>query len=409
MCYSVESIELSEFDTITGVSLSNLDFRYLTEHHNKHLLVEKSGNRYTLKSRAYVGKIKLKEKVINIRTKVQIANLYYMLTYAYNLGKFDEFENNDEIKNLSLYELLVTILLKWIEHSIKKGLYRSYESKTELLSGVKGKILVGNFGKCKGKTTCQYHELTYSIPENRILKGTLFHLIRQSLPNELKQKCIRYIRIMGDIQNLELSQRVFSQINYHRLNYNYMKIIELCRLIFESSFLDTVENNVVFSSYMVNMNRLFELFLANRIKENFKNVSAPGRRDNWAEGDKSILPSIFPDILIKDKLIIDAKYYKSVLNERGKLHSANLYQILCYMAVINRDGILIYPEQDRHFEERFLFNDKCFWILTIPLYGSFDNMISGVERVISKIGNIIGQTETSTIASIDKLTADSLN
>jgi 5-methylcytosine-specific restriction enzyme subunit McrC len=395
MCYSAESIELSEYDTITGVSLSNQDFRYLTEYHGKHLSIEKSGNSYILKSKAYVGKIKLKDKIINIRTKVQIANLYYMLTYAYNLGKFHEFEDNDEIKNLTPYELLVTILLKWIEHSIKKGLYRSYESKTELLSGVKGKIIVGNFGKHKGKTTCKYHELTYSIPENRILKGTLFHLIKQPLPDDLRQKCIRYIRIMGDIQNLELSKRVFSQISYNRLNYNYMKIIELCRLIFESSFLDTLENNVVFSSYMVNMNRLFELFLANRIKENFKNVSAPGRRDNWAQGNTSILPSIFPDILIKDRLIIDAKYYKNVLNERGKLHSHNLYQILCYMSVINLDGVLIYPEQDRHFEERFLFNDKCFWILTIPLYGSLEKMISGVESVISKIGDVIRQSESS--------------
>ena len=42
-------------------------------------------------------------------------------------------------------------------------------------------------------------------------------------------------------------------------------------------------------------------------------------------------------------MIIDAKYYRGVLAENGKVRSGHIYQMHTYMQALDLDGLLVYP------------------------------------------------------------------
>lgn len=50
-----------------------------------------------------------------------------------------------------------------------------------------------------------------------------------------------------------------------------------------------------------------------------------------------------PDIAIGDRLIIDAKYCRSILGDNGGVRSAHIYQMHTYMQALELDGVLVYP------------------------------------------------------------------
>ena len=122
---------------------------------------------------------------------------------------------------------------------------------------------------------------------------------------------------------------------------------------------------------MVSMERLFEAFLHGAVGRAFRGVTKQSRRDAWAGGDTRYLPSIVPDIVIRDRLIIDAKYYRGILAENGKVRSAHIYQMHTYMQALDLDGVLVYPlsEDDAvplplRFE---LPGGRTLWVATIDL------------------------------------------
>ena len=94
-------------------------------------------------------------------------------------------------------------------------------------------------------------------------------------------------------------------------------------------------------------------------------VNPGGRRVHWADAgwatdaDRARIPVMNADVILESterRIILDTKYYRDALARgrgpgTGKLHSANLYQLLAYLR--NRqatrpdgpvhEGILLYP------------------------------------------------------------------
>ena len=113
---------------------------------------------------------------------------------------------------------------------------------------------------------------------------------------------------------------------------------------------------------------LFEEFVTGfyRREQSTFHVNRDGRRIDWWEAgavtdnDRNKIPVMEADLLLdgpERRIIMDTKYYTEALGGRrgaGKLHSANLYQLLAYLR--NRqetepigarhEGILLYPEVD---------------------------------------------------------------
>lgn len=370
---SMVSLELSEFDsrTIVRGTLTSADVATLRHYYSRHLSVQEEARGYRIESASWVGTVQLPGGTIQVRPKVPVRNLLAMLLYAHELADLRALRGVDTRQANSLYEFLVIVLVTWVEHLIKRGLYREFLPLEEMIAGVRGKIIPHRSRLREGRAHCVYGGLGHSTAVNIVIKATLQWILSRDIDRALKMRVRSLLRLLGQVASEPLSVASFRRVRFSRLNIGYRKIIGLCRAIYDASIYDEQGTQAEFSGYMVSMERLFEEFLYGAIRRVFSRVTRQSRRDGWAGGDTGYLPSIKPDIVIGDRLVIDAKYYRSALAENGKVRSAHIYQMHTYMQTLNLDGVLVYPlAQDEeaplplHFD---LPGGRTLWVAAIDL------------------------------------------
>ena len=69
-----------------------------------------------------------------------IKNIYYMLSYAFQILKQSNYDEVASEKFDNAQDLFVAILSKGIAQQLKHGLYREYITKNETLSVMRGKL-----------------------------------------------------------------------------------------------------------------------------------------------------------------------------------------------------------------------------------------------------------------------------
>lgn len=305
--------------------------------------------------------------------KIPISNIYYLLCYAW--GHFDERDvvRLDELDGLeSVQDLLGKVLAEGTYRLIRRGIDRGYRDVREDLSGIRGKIAVGETVKralrARGQVTCDYEELSHDVLHNRILRSTLRSLIRlPDLHSDVHTEVRNAYTKLDGVTLVPLSRRLFEQVQLDRNRRYYRFLISVCRLIHEQLLVDERTGEATFTSVSEErMERLYEAFIVEfyRCEQNRYRVNPRGRTISWAdEGtadhQRSKLPRMEADAILEApdrRIIMDAKYYREALGGRygGKLHSDNLYQLLTYLRSreateapgTRHEGILLYPTVD---------------------------------------------------------------
>ena len=91
---------------------------------------------------------------------VNIKNVYWMLAYAFDTLKEKGTQSIKTEDFDNIYDMLSAILVKALNYQVKKGLNREYVTNTDVLSGVKGKILISDSIKYNTlkdhKLMCEY-------------------------------------------------------------------------------------------------------------------------------------------------------------------------------------------------------------------------------------------------------------
>ncbi len=377
---------LSEHSSFLTSDLSTEDIAFLNQRHSLHVKLRFHQDQKTeIRSSHHVGLIILPSgHEISIKPKIPVYNLLYMVSVVHELPDFKYPDAKECSVDESLLEIYAIVLLNWVDFLIKKGFYKRYFPVEEKISGLKGKFLIEKNFIDRQRFWCEFDEITFDTIENRIIKSTLIRILKSPVREILKQRALRIIRLLGPISYAELSNELFVRPVYHRLNFHYKSIIELCALIFHNLKLNDTPGSNPFSGFLVDMNILFQNFILKTLIKLFpeKNIS-PSRMASWAKplGNPDLLPVIKPDILIKENFIIDAKYYPSPLNEKGKFHSDNLYQILTYMHAYNLDGMLLYPENQIKMKESFIFNNRTLTVKTVDLKQNWKQIEENLKKL----------------------------
>ena len=71
---------------------------------------------------------------------IQISNIYYMLSYAYQNLRQSEYKSIESEEFDNVLDLLAAILVKGISKQLKQGLSREYVDVHDTLSTLRGKI-----------------------------------------------------------------------------------------------------------------------------------------------------------------------------------------------------------------------------------------------------------------------------
>ena len=301
-----------------------------------------------------------------------IKNIYYMLSYAFQVLKQSNYEEVASEDFEKIEDLFAAILAKGLARQLKQGLYRTYVTKNETLSVMRGKLdmpgTIRNRIQHKQKLACEYDELSVNNQYNQILKTTVHYLIRaEGVDPERKILLKKSLVFFDEIDLLEPTNIQWGLLLYERNNKNYELLLNICYFAL-SGMLQTTESGdykmMAFSDE--HMAKLYERFILEYYRVHYKNLLSEVRaaQIKWdIVGDKDsplirFLPIMQTDIMLRRNektLIIDAKYYSRTLQQqydRYTLHSATIYQSLSY--VKNQDaqhtgnvgGLLLYARTD---------------------------------------------------------------
>lgn len=296
---------------------------------------------------------------------IRIQNIYYMLSYAFQVLNEQGYKQiaTEEFENVA--ELCSAILIKGVTSQIKRGLGKEYVEQTDSLASLRGKINIS--ASVKGQTLlnkrmiCSYDEFSVNSYMNRILRTTMETLIKSNISKNRKKQIRKLLIYFAEVESLE-RERINWKLQYNKNNQTYQMLISVCYLILKGLLQTTTDGNTKLMDFLdeQRMCRLYEKFILEYYRKEHKEIKASASQIPWDldDGYSEMLPIMQSDIILKsvDKtLVIDAKYYAHTTQSQystNTLHSGNLYQIFTYVKNLDTNksgnvaGMLLYAKTD---------------------------------------------------------------
>lgn len=347
----VESITIPEYEESIE-ELTEDEFYILKEKFEDYINIDRlAEGKYRIRATKYVGNITLPNHRIIIVPKIGTMNFSYIVSsvYGFNFRKEDFLYR--KLREQTMFEQLINNLLSRIEELCRKGISKFYYDMEENLPYVKGKVLIKkNLAQnliLKNHIYCSYSDYGPDNIENQILKYTLYFLSKIKIQDAaLIRKTKLLLHYFESVSLVSSFSYSFPRIVYSRLTQHYEPIINLCRLLLRRSSLNLgTAGDTTFSSFLIDMNVLFEKFisglLTSKLKKNGLKVRGVKRKET-SYSDEQKRTKMVPDIVIrkghKPLLLVDAKY-------TDKIQEDDLYQIWIYCIVYSLPkGVLVYPK-----------------------------------------------------------------
>lgn len=275
---------------------------------------------------------------------IPIKNVYYMLSYAFQVLKKQGYRNLATEHFANTAELMATILAKGIAIQLKRGLDRKYIEQTETLSSLRGRLEISESIKAQTllqkQFICTYDDFSVNNHINCIIKSTVELLLRADISKQRKKELRKLMVFFCDVQLIDLNL-VNWNIRYNKSNQGYHMLISVCYLVVKGLLQTNSAGSVKLMDFLdeQRMCRLYEKFILEYYKREFPYLKVKAAQIPWAldDGVGALLPVMQSDITLqlgKKVLIIDAKYYTHTMQmqyNKYKIHSNNLYQIFAYV------------------------------------------------------------------------------
>jgi len=310
----------------------------------------KTDFKWRLTCLGWVGAIPLSaDLTLLLKPKIPLGNLFRMLEYAYRLD-FKLLEGLLTCESLTeFYERLANVLAKRILDRERTGLYRAYVSREELLPCVRGRIDIAGSVRnpCRVELNCTFEEHTPDIPDNQILAWTLRMILQSGLCSERIRSTVRqaYHRLNGAATLTPFGSTSCLNRLYHRLNSDYEPIHALCRFFLEHSGPTQNKGHHDMLPFLVDMSRLFELFVAEWLKLHLPEQFELLVKHNVSVGESDQL-NYQIDLVLRDRetsktlCVLDTKYKSS-----DSPANDDLYQVVTYAELQGcRKAVLLYPK-----------------------------------------------------------------
>ena len=307
---------------------------------------------------------------------IPVANLYYLLCYAWRHIKEGDIVRREELAGLDgTHNLLGKVLAEETFRLLRGGIDRGYLEIREDLTGIRGKLVIGETAKralrARGRAACEFEELSHDVLHNRILRSTLADLLKLSDLHRDVRADVRtaYGRLHG-VSLMRLERGLFRQVQLDRNRYVYRFLMWICELIRDCLIVEERSGTTRFRDVRKDeyrMGKVFEDFAIEFYRREQQEFRVnPSRAIQWnacgtRDDQRRMIPEMEADLILESenrRIILDTKYYRQALSSwRGsnsKLRSEHLYQLLAYLR--NREtmskpgpkheGILLYPVVD---------------------------------------------------------------
>ena len=339
---------------------------------------------------------------------IPIKNLYYMLSYAFQLLNEQGYKNlaTEEFKNAG--DLCAAILIRGISYQLKRGLGREYISETDTISAIRGKIeiteSIKNQSMIRSQMVCTYDDFSVDSPLNRIIKSTVMLLLKADITPQRKKELRKLMVYFSEVSIVDVHSINWS-VKYNRNNQTYRLLITICQLVVKGLLQTKSDGSVKMMDFLdeQRMCRLYEKFILEYYKKHYyPQIIARASQIEWVldDGVGAMLPTMQSDIMLtcdSKTLIIDAKYYThttQVQYDVHTLHSNNLYQIFTY--VKNKatqggavSGMLLYAKTDEEIcpNNEYWMSGNKITVMTLDLNCDFEEIAGQLNKIANDFIN----------------------
>lgn len=376
---------------ITG--LAPEDVAFLLDHHRGRLEVLPTGrrDRYRLTALGCVGILVTPTCRFVIRPKIPLANVLAMLD---PLADFPI--QSDRIaaeKGTEALDFLADQLARRMAERVAAGLHRAYRQQSE-----QGTVLYGSLdlpaqlreapGR-KDQLHSQYDELSIDLPCNRIVKATAEMLSASSLLSaEVRAALRQALAGFEGVCSVPLSPCLWDELYVGTIREEYRPMLDLCRLLADSLALNDAAGNMPAPSFLLDLERVFELHVTRGIVEAFAQIPncTVGVQVTHTVSEPAVDQ---PDITMRPDLTIDCDGRRVlVIDAKWKrlprlAETTDLYQVMAYGTALGAEGVvLVYPGRRWSIREyRLTRSPLRLMICTLPVGGTRAACVRSVRRL----------------------------
>lgn len=374
----IDTITLYEYER-TSHRLSESQSRRLASVGKGAITVEPEAQHgyYLITAQNMVGTLVVDDLRVLIRPKIRPENLFLLLEVGLAPDAWRQ-EAFDYATNANLLPSVIAFYARTLETTLARGLLRSYRHTEERLVALRGRIdMAGQFRQAgiRVPVACRFDEYTSDIAENRYLKAATRLALRvPGVAPEDRQRLLREAVSLEDVADIHVEPDEFDQIAFTRLNAHYQPALRLARLLLANLTLADRRGHHAASSFLVDMNQLFEDFVTQRLRRALRGRLEVVSQLRTYLATRNQVP-IRPDLLFRRKghevFVADIKYK---LTDDARARTADYYQLLAYTTALDLpEGVLIYCMADGGRPERAVtvrHAGKLLHTLAINLSGS---------------------------------------
>ena len=358
-----------------------------------------------LNPQQYVGVARMPSGMtLDLLPKVDLYNVMWMIAEVERLEgvRFERLDQDVPIRTFDdILEPIARAFVEQVEHLIDRGLYRTYIEQEDNLTAIRGRI---DFREdlylnviLRHRTYCRFTEYSWDIPENQVIRQVVHMLARWGFSTRLTDRLIGLDRQMEDISRTHMTASDISQFHYSRQSDHYRPIHRFCRLFLDGFSLSEGVGTSGFNGFLMDMNKLFESFVAIRldaaIQRLHTNMKLDRQRSFPLFHDRS--NAINPDLVLETQgevvLVADTKYKR---RSGADGTPTDYYQLITYCTVLGlRHGVIIYPRHEADVDSRLMVMGSNITIheLSIDLHSSQSEITAAFDALAWRLG-MLGET-----------------
>lgn len=353
MMQMMQTLTLTEHKSSRPVPLTDTAVKQLQTRELSIDVTPSPGEGYVLTPGPKVGAVIIDDLAINIRPKFSITNLPFLLSFALDPDDWTDigfdFQEED-----SVVEAIIPGFVHQVGRALAPGVLHGYVTKEEALNTLRGRIRIDEqvrrrYGRLP-PVEVAYDDYTPDIEVNRVIKAALASLRRLGIRSSNLRSSLRSFDLeLSEVSLVDYETMPLPDVVFNRLNAHYEPAVRLAMLILRATSFESTHGQVRSSSFLVNMNDVFENFVVVALREALalsSHTFPQGAEARSLKLDRQRSINLEPDISWWEGgqclFVGDVKYKRT--SPAGIIH-ADLYQLLSYTVASNlRAGLLIYAK-----------------------------------------------------------------
>ncbi len=339
-------IRLREHGTLRGVALDAREVALLADPRARIRVLARPDDKFDVEASEVVGTLAGRSTRVIIEPKLSIRRLFFLLGFSLGGPKFGGATLAGEEPD-ALSAMVVTYA-EALSTALRDGPVSTYELVRDDLPAPRGRVDWLNLGARRfgvfPPLDCEYDEFTPDNPANRHLLAAATMLLATRAGSQAARARLASLRQrLADVRD-DRTRATPSVPSNDRRFHRYAAATALASVVLRNGSVEMRDGTVDSIAMLVDMNALFEDFIAEGLREAISEpTSRWSRKPRGLWFDEGNRLQLLPDVVWRDssgvaRLVIDVKY-KAVVAPRND----DVYQVAAYCQALRlARGALIY-------------------------------------------------------------------